>query len=514
MAIRFSLEGYKTSAARLALSACLFSACEGAPAPKTQSSSAACTIPQTRALLKNEPLAHPGMGILGASGMHGDSASSDTMPFPGPGAGRLKAQFRHLGAVCPTVLVRRDQRLWLLCTKFIGRHPVAMLMDPESMLVLASKSLDKGALLGGVYAYLDQKDQLVMVDGKQNMLWLKAKRAGIAKLRWEIAPSQTLALGPSISKACGSSNCDQVVSISPGREDSVWWVTREGLVGIADRESGKSRVSRLDAGEQVHNSFSTTPSGQAAILSDHALYLFRESEQKAPLRSWKRSYDRGSARKPGQLSWGSGATPTFFGAQDPNQWITITDNADEQLSVLVYRHDGKLVCKHPVFGPAQAGSENSLAAVGREIYVASTYGYPYPAVPDGAGPAVPETAPFVGGLARVDVDPDEQGCHTVWNNDIASAAVPKLSLASRLLYTTARSTPGSLDLASRYDFVAIDADDGSLSGRKTLGATAFRNTLQLAGNADPSGNYWQGTMGGLFRISAAEECPIAASSPK
>lgn len=94
------------------------------------------------------------------------------------------------------------------------------------------------------------------------------------------------------------------------------------------------------------------------------------------------------------------------------------------------------MCAVPVLGEGGSGSENSPVGIGRSVFVASTYGYPYPALPEGAGPAVPPSAPFTGGMTRVDVADD--GCHVVWENRVRSAAVPRLSTADGALYTVAR----------------------------------------------------------------------------
>lgn len=255
----------------------------------------------------------------------------------------------------------------------------------------------------------------------------------------------------------------------------------------------------LGQGEQVHNSFSSTPDGQASVVSDHALYWLDQDKDNEISIRWRRAYDRGSARKPGQLSWGSGATPSFFRHPKVGPMVTITDNADQQLSVLVFDRGGRRVCQHPVFGPSQSGNENSVIAHRDRIVVASTYGYPYPALPKGAGPSVPESAPFVGGLAAVSLNAHGTGCTTLWENKKASAAVPKLSLATNKIYTVERKqAEGSSD---SYSFVVIDAESGEVQTRHLLGDAVFHNTLQMAGKSDPKHRYWQGTMGGIFRVA-------------
>lgn len=471
---------------------------------ETQSSSSASSTDETQSSSGSpetfEPFApHPQMGMHGAAGMHGDSLSSDTTPLAGPASKSLTSKFQMLGAVCPTVLVRKDARLWLYCTDRKRRAPVAILLDPETMTPLAKLPLEAGALLGSVYAYADNLDRLVLVDGQQRILRLSAQKNAEDQDKWDIELAVQRELMPIITKACGSEMCDQVVSISPGKGNSVWWVTRNGLVGLAAENAYDARLRRLGKDEQVHNSFSSTLDGQASIVTDHALYWLDQDKNNEISIRWRRPYDRGPARKPGQLSWGSGATPSFFTHPKGGPMVTITDNAEKQISVLVYDRDGRKVCQHPVFGSSQAGTENSQIAYRDRIVVASTYGYPYPALPKGAGASVPESAEFVGGLATIGLNAEGTECSTLWENSIASAAVPKLSLATKMIYTVQRSKgEGTNDT---YHFVAMHAESGELHTKHKLGEAPFHNTMQMAGNADASKSYWQGAVGGVFRIA-------------
>ncbi|MFD0331903.1 hypothetical protein ACFQZC_36455 [Streptacidiphilus monticola] len=105
-----------------------------------------------------------------------------------------------------------------------------------------------------------------------------------------------------------------------------------------------------------------------------------------------RPYDRGPGRKPGQLSWGTGATPSFFGPGDGTEYVTITDNAAPHENLLVYRVAGgpTPVCTTPVLTQyAASGTEDAVIASGSSVFVTDTYGYPYPALPAGAPPASP-----------------------------------------------------------------------------------------------------------------------------
>jgi hypothetical protein len=138
------------------------------------------------------------------------------------------------------------------------------------------------------------------------------------------------------------------------------------------------------------------------------------------------------------------------------------------------------------------------------VIAASTYGYPYPAVPDDAGPAVPPTAPFIGGMTRIDVRADGTGCDVKWNNTVRSAAVPKLSLADGKITTITRHNPlgdqhepGVLD---KYFYAVVDPETGALLTERFTGATTAADPIQTAGTTAPGRVLYQGTVTGIMRV--------------
>lgn len=448
-------------------------------------------------------------GGSGAETMHGDTFSSDTTPKPGPGIGDWNMSHRELFGACSTVLIRSDGYPMVLCTAWLGRDPTIRILDPDSSRPLAKLKLPSGSLLGGVYAYLDDEDRLVMVDGDQNLIRVAATQTK-KRLRttWSLEVVESVPLASEVTGHCGGGDCDAVVSISPDGDGAVWFATRSALVGIYDPASERIHTTLLAGDEAIHNSFSTTGDGRAAVATDRALYLIKKDEEGRPSVKWRRSYDRGAARKPGQLSWGTGATPTFFRPGDGTDYVMITDNADEQINLLVFRagadsSGGEIICRHPLFAAGASGTENSAIGIGRTVIAASTYGYPYPAVPEGAGSAVPESADFRGGMVRVDIRPDASGCELIWENDLKSCAVPKLSIADELIYTVERRSASSILKGGfdSYHFTAVDPESGAVVRQNKMGSTTLRDTLQMAGNIGDDGVYWQGTLSGIARIA-------------
>ncbi len=214
-------------------------------------------------------------------------------------------------------------------------------------------------------------------------------------------------------------------------------MTVSGVVGFVT-PGNAVRSLRLPKGETIANSFAMDESGGVFVVSTHALYRYDVSSGR-PSVTWRKTYDRGSRVKPGQVSQGSGTTPTLVGsASSPGGGsIAITDNADPRMNVLVFRR-GKTgpgrapLCRQPVFPAGQGDDENSLISVPGGLVAENNYGYAGPG-PSGASTRTADTTP---GLVKVAVDYRNGGCHVAWNNTTARipTVVSKLSRGSGLIY--------------------------------------------------------------------------------
>lgn len=165
---------------------------------------------------------------------------------------------------------------------------------------------------------------------------------------------------------------------------------------------------------------------------------------------------------------------------------------------------GAVLCTTPVLTSSGPGSENSPDRRRPNVVAANTNGYPYAAVPEDAGPAVPPTAPFTGGMTRVDVRPDASGCDVKWDHTVRSAAVPKQSLADKTITTTTRHDPlgdeheaGVLD---KYFYAVVDPETGALLTERFIWATTALDPIQTAGTTAPGRVVYQGTVTGITRI--------------
>ena len=169
------------------------------------------------------------------------------------------------------------------------------------------------------------------------------------------------------------------------------------------------------------------------------------------------------------------------------------------MHALIYQSGtGNLICEQPVLTLGGPGSENAPIGIGSSVFVSSTYGYPYPAVPAGAPPAVPPTAPFVGGMTRMDVD--NPGCHTVWENRVRSAALPHLSIPDGLIYTITRigfenTTP--LDI---FAYSIVDPNTGNLAMQQPKSISILSDPLQTPTMVLRDRKIMQGNITGIGRI--------------
>lgn len=449
------------------------------------------------------PPPNPGLADHGFGNQHGDSAASDTSPLAGPGAREVSIRHFDLLAACPSVLLSRDHRVLALCTQIANQAPILLLLDPERGTVLAQREIAKGSLFGGVYSYIDREDRVVVVDGSSKLL--RIGMAEDARGRPELRVEQSTALGPHLLEACGDSSCGGVVGLTPDYEARVWFATGGGVVGFVSADGQSIEALALGAGERVANSIASAPEG-VAVVTDRALYLLRVDASGRPTIVLRAEYERGPARKPGQLSHGSGSTPTFFGPSRGSEYLALVDNASPRSHLLVYRAGGEpsLLCRVELPEPAGRGSEDSPIGSGRSVFVTGTYGYTYPALPENTPPSQPDAAPLAGGIARIDVAADERSCSLSWSRATRLSALPKLSLADGLLYTFTRETSsldGSAGALDRYSFAVLDAADGRTLREQTATTNGLHDTMHIAGTIAPHGVLYQGTMSGIFRIA-------------
>ena len=448
---------------------------------------------------------HPYMAKNGASNIHDDAYQSDTYSGPGPLGRTPKIISTLYAADCASVTFDRAGRIVTVCVGPVGA--TLLVLDPTTLRQIASYQLPPRKLgtfsftnfSGGGYFYLDNKDRAVVSTFDGHILTIA-----------DTGTKLTLQRDVDVSKIADGSGIQSALPDWAGR---IWFVTTAGAVGMIDSD-GQVHSQHLPAGETIANSFAMDESGGVFIVSTAALYRF-DVAHGAPVVTWRKTYDNGSRQKPGQVSQGSGTTPTLIdSASSPGGGsIAITDNADPRMHVLVFRRGksgpGKALCNQPVFASGQSDDENSLISVPGGLIAENNYGYTGP-LPAGVTTRSPDTTP---GLVRVDVDYKHGGCHVAWSNSTARVptAVSKVDLSIGLLYTYTHPSSAELPLKGAalsdllapdaWYFSAFDVRTGREVWSQLAGSGLSYNNNYAPISLGPDGAAYVGTLGGLVRIA-------------
>ena len=338
--------------------------------------------------------------------MHDDAWATDSYQGPGPLGNDPEVTTSWFGLKeCATLSFDPDGRLVGLCGDRTG--PVMHVLDPETMRPLETLDLpdreesDKQPwedLCGGAYFYLDAEARAVVATTDRRVLTVDSD--GLEQVD-EV----------DLNDVVPDDDC--LVALLPDWEGNAWYVTQDGRVGVA------GAGTPLNLAGEIANSIAADDTG-VYLVTTQALVKVALDSTGQPEVLWLRSYNNGSREKPGQLSAGSGTTPTVL----PSGLVAITDNAEPQMHVQFYDTvDGSMVCEAAVFGEGESASDNSLVAVGdASVVVENNYGYEAPWTTM-AGRATP------GGLARVDADPATGECSVGWTSDEVAPDLGREGLA-------------------------------------------------------------------------------------
>ena len=264
---------------------------------------------------------HPGLAANGSSTMHDDAWATDSYQGPGPLGKDPEVTTSWYGLKeCATLAFDPDGRIVALCGDRTG--PVMHVLDPETMRPLETLDLpdreesDKQPwedLCGGAYFYLDAEARAVVATTDRRVLTVDSD--GLEVLDEvdlnEVVPDD-----------------DCLVALLPDWEGNTWYVTQDGRVGVA---GGTDGAAPLDLAGEIANSIAADDTGVYLVTTEALVKVALDSSGQ-PEVLWQRAYDHGSQQKPGQLSAGSGTTPTLL----PSGLVAITDNADSQMHVQFY----------------------------------------------------------------------------------------------------------------------------------------------------------------------------------
>ncbi|KRA31026.1 MULTISPECIES: hypothetical protein [unclassified Nocardioides] len=439
-----------------------------------------------------QPIAHPPipqnphLADNGRSSMHNDSYSSDAYSGSGPLGKSPRVTSAMYGVrECATVTFDSRGRIEALCGGLDGF--TMMLIDPTTLTPMAELPMPGRNLLsasnpltdlcGGSYFVLTADDRALALT-TSGEIWevVQTGESGLAKERsWPLA---THLADPD----------DCLVALTLDWAGRAWFFTQSGVVGTLDLATGA--VHTLSTTEDIFNSVSADETGGVYAVTTHATYRFDAAVDGTPTVTWRETYDRGNRTKPGQLSQGSGTSPTLIG----DRWIAVTDNAEPRMNVLVYdRRTGvtnRLHCTTPVFGDGASATENSLVAAGNSVMVENNYGYTSPL-------STLLGRSTTAGISRVMIE--DGGCPVAWtNNSVAPTSVAKASLGNGLLY--AYTKPPRRDTLDAWYLTAIDIRTGKTAWSKLTGTGIQWNNHYAAIYLGPDGAAYIATLTGMVRL--------------
>lgn len=447
-----------------------------------------------------DPPRHPFMAANGRSNLHDDAYQTDTYQRHGPLGRKLSVTSSFRARECASVTFDRRGRIITVC---VGLDRTTLeLLDPTSLKTLAEMDLPGRDLLqagglnvfqnftGGGYFYLDHEDRAVIPTSARHLLVVAV--AGTPE-----APAFEVRRDVDLSTAVPQG--DAIISALPDWSGRIWFASRNGVVGTL---AADGTIKTLDTKEPIGNSFAVDETGGVFIVTDGALYRFDAAADGLPAVSWREGYaNTGGDPKPGQSQAGSGTTPTLVG----DDLVAITDNADP-IQVVVYRRGRgapaagapRKTCEQPVFARGASSTDQSLIATPELIVVENNYGYTGPAAVELGRSTTP-------GLARVNLRPDGT-CTMGWTStETAPSVVPKLSLASGLVYTYTKE-PRS-DGGDPWFLTAIDVRTGRTTWKAFAGEGLGFNNNYAPVTLGPDGTAYVGVLGGIVALRDGEPLP-------
>jgi hypothetical protein len=433
---------------------------------------------------------NPWLAPDGRNSMHNDAYASDAYVVSGPLGKNLKVKSASYGIrECATMAFDSRDRIVGLCGGLEGFS--MMVIDPVTLrpiseLRTSARNLLAGVnpftdICGGTYFFLDADDVAYPTTGAKTVQKIKVHEDGKLEKQHEW----------SLVDHMPADDC--LIATMPDWDGRIWFFTQLGVVGTIDRDSGEVQTAHLPDGEEVTNSVATDETGGMYVVSTHALYRFDATSAGVPEVTWRETYDRGTRLKPGNLSQGSGTTPTLLG----ERWVAINDNADPNTNILVFDRRkaaaDRLHCTQPVLADNAGTTDNSLVAVGNSFIIENNFGYGGPTTTILGKTTTP-------GIARVMVDDD--GCHVAWTNDsIAPSSVAKASLGNGLLYAYTKPKLASANAVDAWYFTAIDIRTGETAWSRLTGTGIQWNNHYAAIYLGPDGAAYIATLAGLVRIT-------------
>jgi hypothetical protein len=464
-----------------------------------------------------EPLPANPAFVPSVKDMHGDGGNTNSSPDAGPLG--TKPSVGSAAVQLSPLLTDRAGRLTAGFVNTSGSTPryAVVAADPHTLQVLAEWDAPEGQTLNLGYMYENTQNQ-VLVTSREGHVYVvarcdRASGPALSPLRdVDLVAAGVLGAGQSLLNAAFDA------------EGNIWFTTG-GILGLKQDPGTSTTVGYIDPSGRVRaraipdraveNGIAvngttayvvTGPVADAPANATGTMYAFGIGGDTGVVTSWSENYQAGSAVKPGGFARGSGATPTLLGGR----YVAITDNADNQVNVLVYRQgalgagQSRLACSVPLFAPGT--SANDIGLVGAEadgedgiIALDDYHAPPFVGAPADVNGSFNDVGGMAPGVEKLTVVPGS-GCQVSWTVPVRIKSVPTLSTATGLVYGYLQDA----DLANRglyvWYFVALDYRTGTVVWKIRSGAGGTFNDDYKAAAIGPDGTLYQGVLGGVAML--------------
>jgi hypothetical protein len=461
------------------------------------------------------PLPHSTQYAPLQSLMHANGGNTNSSDFPGPLGKSPVVTSAEVGSLAPFMWDSAN-RLTTGCVVVVSGAPhyCVAAVDPNTLAVQARWfPPDSGQTLQLAYMAMTADDQILAIS-RQGHIYVVQRSDDATGATFTTSRDIDLLGHGAISPG------DTLLAALFDAAGNIWFTTG-GILGIHDKPAPDTTMGYIDPAGGVH---STQIRGQIVengiAMDANTMYMvtgpapstdntvgymdaFTAGPHGTVKTIWQQAYDAGSGMKPGGFARGSGSTPTLLG----HNYVAITDNADNQIHLNVYRLNGnptdanRQVCSVPLFTPG--ASANDIGTIGFR----DGGGFGVVAVDDYGAPPINMVNPFSNdptynnmnqmapGVERVNVSPTGT-CSVAWDNlNVRIKSVPFLSTATGLVYAYTQDPnfagqPGQPGQYIWY-FTALDAQTGNVAWQIRTGAGGSYNDSYEPGSLGPDGTFYQ-----------------------
>lgn len=487
----------------------------------------------------SEPPCNPHLAQDAWSASHRSNFAQASSPLPGVTTpDQVNIDHAPLTAV-PVVLnfserdSQKRQAVWASTVGFTGE---VIKIDGDTMRRI-DRFLPGGVSTistSGAYNLLDRDQRLIV--GQADALQVFGD-SEVGNRHSAIKRLQNFSLPP--EARCGDRD-DELVGITMLPDGHIAFATKFGMVGVVPRQPEAmcaatlkvysingdacqdSTIADKDL-EQVSNSIAADENSDIYVVTSAAQHRIAWNGQKLSSK-WRAGYAGAGGTASGRLGTGSGSTPTLMGQPGTkDRFVVITDAQPLMHLVLMWQddipadwqpvkpgRDRRIACEVPI----NFGNESATVSQSEQSVLVRGYGavvvnnqmklnqllalvpaqlQPFTQLLSGLSINKPQ------GLQRVDWDPINRRCKTVWSNAEVSLpnGIPSMSASSSQIFGIGSRSINGMDT---WTLESIDFQTGK--SRFSIPSTAYPtdNSFYAATTIGPGNSVWTGTLGGITRF--------------